>query len=56
MENRDFNKMKDVIVNDIAISKDGVVWNNDSITNMPKGKPSFDAIFSFENFNIKYSY
>ena len=52
IENRDFDKMKNVTTTDFVLFEDGKVWNNDSIINMLKGMPPFVAKYTFNNFNI----
>ena len=52
IENRNFDKMKEVTTKDFVLFEDGKVWNNDSIINMIKGMPPFDAKYTFNNFNI----
>ena len=52
IENRDFDKMKEVTTKDFVLFEDGKVWNNDSIINMIKGMPPFVAKYSFDNFHI----
>lgn len=52
IENRDFDKMKDVTTNDFVLFEDGKIWNNDSIINMLKAMPPFDATYKIDNFDI----
>ena len=52
IENRDFDKMKDVTTIDFVLFEDGKVWNNDSIINMLKAMPPYDAKYILTNFNI----
>ncbi len=52
IEDRDFDKIKEVTTSDFILYVDGKVWSNDSIISALNTYPPFSADYSFNNFNI----
>lgn len=53
IENKDFQKMKDVTTPDFVLFEDGKVFNNDSVVSLINSFPKFSLKYTFNDFHVK---